>query len=68
MGGGMIYRQMLPLAGRLYLTTVHQAFDADTFFPEIDYSEWKAVASETVEAGEKNEYPHTFTLYERKTG
>ena len=66
MGGGMIYRQMLPLAGRLYLTTVHQAFDADTFFPEIDFSEWKAIESETVEAGERNDYPHTFCIYERK--
>ena len=40
-GGGMIYRQFYPLAGRLYLTVVHQPFDADVYFPEVIYSEWK---------------------------
>jgi dihydrofolate reductase len=39
-GGGMIYRQFYPVAGKLYLTLIHQPFDADVFFPEIDYSEW----------------------------
>lgn len=66
MGGGMVYRQMLPLAGRLYLTTVHHSFDADTFFPEIDFSQWSEVASEYVEADSKNEYPSTFRLFVRK--
>jgi dihydrofolate reductase len=28
------------LAGKLYLTLVHQNFNADIFFPEIDYNEW----------------------------
>ena len=67
MGGGMVYRQMLPVAGKLYLTRVHASFEADTFFPEIDFSEWKAVQTETVDAGGKNEHPHTFTLYQRNT-
>lgn len=40
-GGGMIYRQFFPLAGKLYLTLVHKDMEADTFFPEIDYSKWK---------------------------
>jgi dihydrofolate reductase len=66
MGGGMVYRQMLPVAGKLYLTTVHHSFDADTFFPEIDFSEWKEVDSEHVDADEKNEYPSTFRLYVRQ--
>lgn len=66
MGGGMVYRQLLPVAGRLYLTTVKHTFDADTFFPEIDFAEWLALETEFVDAGETNDYPHTFTLYERK--
>jgi dihydrofolate reductase len=32
-GGGMIYRQFLPLADKLYITWVHREFEADTFFP-----------------------------------
>ena len=64
-GGGMVYAQFLPVAGRLYLTRVHHAFEADTFFPEIDFSQWRAVSSESVPAGEKNEYAHTYTEYVR---
>lgn len=40
-GGGMIYRQFYPLAGKLYLTLVHKPFEADVFFPEINYEDWK---------------------------
>ncbi len=68
MGGGMVYRQLLPIAGRLYLTTVHEEFDADTFFPEIDFTQWRERDSEFVPAGEKNEYSSTYTLYERILG
>lgn len=65
-GGGMVYAQFLPVVGRLYLTRVHASFEADTFFPVIDYDAWKEVMTETVDAGEKNEFPHTYTEYVRK--
>ena len=61
----MVYAQFLPVAGKLYLTKVHHSFDADTFFPEIDFSEWKAGATETVPEGGKNDYSHTYTEYTR---
>lgn len=64
-GGGMVYKQFLPLAGKLYLTQVHASFEADTFFPEIDFSQWKALASEEVDAGERNQYAHTYTEFIR---
>jgi dihydrofolate reductase len=65
-GGGMVYKQMLPIAGKLYLTRVHKSFEADTFFPEIDFSEWDLTFSEEVEASEKNDFPHSYSLYIRK--
>ena len=45
-GGGMIYRQFYPLAGKLYLTLVHKDLEADTFFPAVDYSEWQEASRE----------------------
>jgi len=66
MGGGMIYRQLLPMASKLYLTRVHHDFEADTYFPEIDFNEWQEVESEYTSAGENNEFPYTFTLYQRR--
>lgn len=65
-GGGIVYRQFLPIAGKLYLTQVHHSFDADTFFPEIDFTQWEARSTETVETGERNQYKHTYTEYNRK--
>ncbi len=64
-GGGLVYAQFLPVAGKLYLTSVHESFEADTFFPEIDFLQWDVVFTETMDADEKNEYPHTYTEYER---
>ncbi|MCD4710408.1 MAG: dihydrofolate reductase [Bacteroidales bacterium] len=64
-GGGMVYAQFLPVAGKLYLTQVHESFDADTFFPEIEFSQWKAVVTEEVEAGARNQYAHTYTEFIR---
>jgi len=65
-GGGMIYKQFLPFANKLYLTRVHKSFDADTFFPEINMDEWTVVESEDFEEGGKNQYPHTFQILVRK--
>lgn len=45
-GGGLVYRQFYPIAGKLYLTLVHKSFKADTFFPEIDFNEWQEVERE----------------------
>lgn len=65
-GGGMVYKQFLPLANKLYLTRVHANFEADTFFPEINFDEWKTLETEKVEAGGKNEFGHTYMVLERK--
>jgi len=39
-GGATIYKQFLPIADKIYLTLVHRDYEADVFFPEIDYNEW----------------------------
>ncbi len=66
-GGGMVYRQFMPIADKLYITHIHHSWkDADTFFPEIKESEWKLVSAERQEADENNPYPHTFAVYTRK--
>lgn len=41
-GGGMIYKQFLPLADSLYLTEIYdECPDADTYFPEFNRAEYK---------------------------
>ena len=66
-GGGMVYRQMMPIADKLYITHIHHSWeDADTFFPEIKETEWKLIRSEEHQADEKNPYDFTFCTYNRR--
>jgi dihydrofolate reductase len=64
-GGAEIYQVTLPQATRLHITRVHATIDGDVFFPEIDWSEWTEVESETYAADEKNEFNSTYRLLER---
>ncbi|MDR1007420.1 MAG: dihydrofolate reductase [Campylobacteraceae bacterium] len=42
-GGGEIYKEALPYADRLYLTTVDYSGKADTFFPPINFRNWQLI-------------------------
>jgi len=64
-GGAEIYRQAMHLTDIIYLTIIHKIFDADTFFPEIDYKIWKETQREDYLADEKNPYPYSFITLER---
>lgn len=64
-GGAEIYKSALPLAQKIYLTTVHQSFDADAFFPEIDPEQWTETEKESHSPDEKNAYSYTFSTLER---
>ena len=65
-GGGEVYKQALPIADKLYLTKVHVTVnDADTFFPEIDPTQWREIFSESHPRGERFEHPFEFIVYDR---
>jgi dihydrofolate reductase len=64
-GGGSIYRQFMPLAGRLYITHIHKKAPADVFFPEIDPGIWKIIEKEEFKPGDFG-IPYTYVIYERK--
>jgi len=64
-GGAEIYRQAMHLTDRIYLTIVHQQFEGDSFFPEIDKSVWHEVSREDYEPDEKNSLPYSFITYEK---
>ncbi|MGA2418163.1 MAG: dihydrofolate reductase [Candidatus Staskawiczbacteria bacterium] len=64
-GGASVYKQFLPLAQRLYLTEIHANPEGDTYFPEINLSEWKEVKRVDNKADEKNKYDYSFVIFER---
>jgi len=64
-GGGSIYRQMLPLCDTAYVTKVHCAPESDTFFPNLDEDEnW--YLAEILQSGEENGIAYEMCLYKRK--
>ncbi len=65
-GGGEIYSQSIEMANKLDITRVHHAFDADTFFPEIDLKKWELTATEFHPKDEKHLFDFTFQTYLRK--
>ena len=66
LGGSQIYRMALDTADRIYLTEIHSKFDGDAFFPEIDSSIWKETKREDHESDDKNPYPYSFVVLERR--
>ena len=64
-GGGEIFRLVLPRADRLYLTLVHARVEGDTTFPSFDLATWALEEEEHHPADEKHAYPFTFRRYRR---
>lgn len=65
-GGGEIYKQAIGIADKLEITRVHADFEADTFFPEIDSTNWKEVTKTTHPKDEKHAYGFSFITYIRQ--
>ena len=64
-GGGSVYRQLLPYCDRAYITKVHITPESDTFFPNLDRdSRW--YPAETLQSGEENGSSYEMLLYKRK--
>jgi dihydrofolate reductase len=66
-GGGSIYRQFMPIAGRLYISHVHSKAVADVYFPVIDPEAWEIEEKEEFPAKE-NSPAYTYSVYRRKPG
>lgn len=64
-GGAEVYKDAIKLADRLYLTRIHQNFDGDSFFPDIDHTIWNEISKDFHKKDEKNKYDYTFYIYER---
>ena len=65
-GGAEIYKMAMQHTDKIYLTVVHENFEADAFFPEIDHNLWLETASEKHLPDDKNNLSFTFSTLERK--
>ena len=64
-GGGSVYRQMLPLCDTAYITKVHTTIACDTYFPNLDEDpQWEL--AEVLLSGEEKGIGYEMCLYKRK--
>ena len=64
-GGGSIYKQMLPMCDTAYVTKVYCKPESDTFFPNLDADhDWEL--KEIVQSGEENGIRYEMCLYKRR--
>lgn len=64
-GGEDVFREVLPQARRIYLTEIHASPHADTWFPDLDMSEWREVSREAYAAGPKDDHAFSFVVLDR---
>jgi dihydrofolate reductase len=64
-GGAEIYRLLLPVANRIYLTRIDADVAGDTVFPAIDFSQWVETGRREFAADERNPYDMTFVTLDR---
>lgn len=64
-GGEEIFRNVMDIADKFYLTIVHSCGNADIYFPEFNLDYWQEEFSETIPADESNEFATTFKILER---
>ena len=63
-GGGTIYRQLLPFCDTAYVTKVHAKPESDTFFQNLDEDpQWQL--AEVLQSGEENGIFYEMCLYKR---
>lgn len=63
-GGATIYNEALPMCNKLYLTRIHKTFEADTFFPSIDFDEF--ILTEKSDIKTSSDINFNFEVYTRK--
>jgi dihydrofolate reductase len=64
-GGGEIYSQTMDIIDRIYITLIDTIVEGDTFYPEINISDYKIVSEIKHSADSKN--PHDWTYYVLET-
>lgn len=67
MGGGQLYKQMMPFANKLYVTLVDAEVKGDTTFPEWASEEWQEISKDRHDKDERHAYAFEFVTLIRKS-
>lgn len=59
-GGAEIYSHTISVADKIYLTKIHNKFEGDTYFPELQNNLWKELSRKDYARDEKNKCACSF--------
>ena len=62
-GGAQLYETALPMSDRLYLTQISTKIAGDTFFPEMDWTQWRLIERSATQSSEGVSF--FFAVYDR---
>ena len=64
-GGATMYRLLMPMCTKMYITEINQDFEGDVSFPEINLNEWKVTAREDGPEDGENSFEYEYVTYEK---
>ncbi len=65
-GGAQIYQAVMPHCSEIWLTRVLADVEGDVYFPEIKWTQWEQVSTESIPASERDQYPTEFQVWHRR--
>lgn len=65
LGGAQVFELAMPFVDTLHITQVHAAIDGDTYFPDLDKTQWQEISREQHQKDEKNHYDYDFVELRR---
>lgn len=65
-GGGQLFKMMLPHVDKMYITEIDEEFAGDVYFPSFKDAEWELTSKEKGPKDEQNPYDYYYLVYERK--
>lgn len=65
-GGGQIYNLLMPHCNKIYLTKVNKSFEGDTYFPNINLSDFEEVYSSEEKINTEDNLSYQFIDLTRK--
>ncbi|MGB0428243.1 MAG: dihydrofolate reductase [Flavobacteriales bacterium] len=68
-GGGELYRQVLEadLVDELWYTEVFEAFEADVFFPNLDFTKWTLQEERHIPSSKSRQYAFSIRYFTKKS-
>ena len=64
-GGAEIYKLAMPVTTRLYMTEIDAVIEGDTYFPEVDTTQWKEVSRRHHPVDNRHAYAFDLVVYDR---